>query len=153
MAEPADNFRDLDTVRWDELEEITDRLEAAWKSGGPVELSPFLPGEGNAMRSMALLELIKVDMECRWRNGKPVVLDYYVDKYKELGGRRSLPAHLIYEEYRVRQRLGDKPPLTAYKQRFPTQFTELERLIRDQPIPTTPISDTPKTPVLTKPEA
>jgi formylglycine-generating enzyme required for sulfatase activity len=136
MSDRDQTFSDLDSVRWNQLEEMASRLEAAWKLGGPVDLNTILPPEGDPLRSHVLPELVKVDMECRWRRGQPVVLDYYVDKFKELGPHRALSPTLILEEYRVRQCFGDRPPIDLYQQRFPRQFEELRRLVSVQSLKT-----------------
>src|SRR5437763_16105890 len=112
MAESADPFKDLDTRRWDHLEDLASRLEEAWKAGAPVALAANLPPPDDPLRKVALVELIKVDMECRWRHGKAVGLDHYLDKFDELRPKRTLAAELIYEEYRLPHRFGDKPALS-----------------------------------------
>jgi serine/threonine protein kinase len=67
-----------------------------------------------------------------------------------------LPPRLIYEEYLVRQHLGDKPQVAMYKERFPEQFTELERLVQQQPLPPTqtpPPAPHAETPSLALPQS
>lgn len=136
MAENANDMVDLTDADWDALEELASRLEEAWKKGGPVDLTAFLPQADNPLRRPALQELVKVDMECRWRRGQPVVLDYYLDKFPELGRARDLPVKLIFEEFRVRKLFGDRPSLEVYRIRFPGQFESLHRLVNDEPLPT-----------------
>src|SRR5262249_58901124 len=53
---------------------------------------------------------------------------------------------LIYEEYRVRHMHGDKPPVTAYQERFPDDYEELKRLVQEQPMPTIMQTNTPSAP-------
>src|SRR4051812_10456802 len=105
MAENAHEMSALtDAQMLDELENLASKLEDAWKKGGgPPDLAALLPPPPSPLRKHALVELIKVDLECRWRRGQPVVLDYYLDKFSDLGRPRDLPAKLIFEEYRVRQ--------------------------------------------------
>ena len=96
----------LNTKNWENLESLADSLEQAWKGGCP-DINEFLPPPGSANRAVILHELIKTDMECRWRHGQAIVLDYYLEKFAaDLGPSESLPAALIYEEYRVRQLFG-----------------------------------------------
>lgn len=136
MAENTQDTVELTDDDWESLEELASHLEDAWKKGGPVDLATFLPDAASPLRKAALHELIKVDLECRWTKGQPVVLDYYIDKFPELGRPRDLPPRLIYEEYRVRQLRGDRPQLDLYKTRFPTQFEQLQKFLTDEPIPT-----------------
>lgn len=121
---------------WDRIEALAGQLEARWKEGGTVDLVGLIPPEGDPLRRAALEELVKVDLECRWRRGQPVVLDYYLDKFNDLGPKRNLTAALVFEEYRVRNLFGDAPPLALYQQRFPTQYAEFEKLAEANPFPT-----------------
>jgi serine/threonine protein kinase len=136
---------------WDHLLSVADRFEEAWKGSENVDLLTFLPPPGTPLRSAVLQELVKTEMEVRCRRGLPVELEDYVARFPELGTLRSLPARLIYEEYRVRQLYGDRPPLNNYRERFPQQFSELRHLLREQPLPTSagppapPSSNSPKT--------
>jgi serine/threonine protein kinase len=133
MNSPSD-LGQLGTSEWQRLQDCADRFEKAWQNGATVDLNQFLPAPGDPLRRMTLLELIKADLEFRWRHGQVLGLEYYVEKFPELGTIRDLPAELIYEEYRVRHHLGDKPPLQAYQTRFPVQFPELMRLLQGQPV-------------------
>ena len=53
-----------------------------------------------------LHELIKTEMEVRYRRRQNYPLEEFLRRYPELGGPEKLPAGLLYEEYRVRQRHG-----------------------------------------------
>src|SRR5262249_49027452 len=75
-------------------------------------------------------------LEFRWRRGLRACLEPYLEQFPELGPPSALEPRLIYEEYRVRQQAGDRPPLADYRARFPAQFAELERLVRVDPVPT-----------------
>ena len=135
MANPDNSISKLDSDLWNRLDELASKLEKSWRKG-PVDLASILPDEADPLRPLALRELVKVDMELRWRSGESVKLDYYVAKYVELGPAKSLPASLIFEEYRVRQVFGDRPELQSYRSRFPSQYPDLEKIVREQPLPT-----------------
>src|SRR5262249_56789684 len=114
------------------LRDHATRFEQAWQAGGPAELADFLPPAGDPQRLPCLHELVKVDLEMRWRRGQPVVLEYYLEKFPELRPASSLPPALVYEEYLVRHLHGDKPALSAYQGRFPGQFEEVNRMVGQQ---------------------
>jgi serine/threonine protein kinase len=152
MNRPAD-LGHLGTGEWEQLQSLADRFEQAWKAAakpddGP-DLNSFLPPPGELLRLVALHELIKTDLEIRWRRGQAIGLERYVEKHAELGSAHDLPAHLLYEEYRVRQLYGDKPQVASYQIRFPRQFDQLQRLVHDQPLPT--VVTGPATPSLAAP--
>jgi len=133
----------LNTKNWANLQELADSLEHAWTKGEPADLALFLPPPGTPTRSAILQELIKTDLGCRWRHGQAVLLDFYLEKFaSDLGSTSSLPAALVYEEYRVRQLFGDRPALKQFQSRFPNQIAEVERLLIENPLPDTQNSET-----------
>lgn len=143
------NLGDLKTSDWEKLQAIADRFERDWQfcSTGdkPPELADYLPPVGEALRLPALHELIKTDLEICCRRGHAVDLEKYVERFPELGSKDELPTSLIYEEYRVRQTHGDRPPAETYQSRFPKQFTELQALIKERALETL-AAPTEKTP-------
>ena len=57
---------------WERLQEILDRFEKAWSnvaSEDAIDLKAYLPGAEDPLRPVALQELIKADLEIRWRRG------------------------------------------------------------------------------------
>ncbi|MCI0641317.1 MAG: bifunctional serine/threonine-protein kinase/formylglycine-generating enzyme family protein [Gemmataceae bacterium] len=136
MPGPGDLGR-LNSTDWNQLQDAANSLEEAWKKGDTVDLAQYLPPSGVATRTTILQELIKTDLECRWRRGQRVGLDYYLEKFPaELGTTQTVPASLIHEEYRVRKNFGDRAPLEQYKDRFPQQFEELQRLAEQDSVRT-----------------
>jgi serine/threonine protein kinase len=126
------DYGTLQPEDWERLGELADRFEAAWKDLPGVDLEQFLPQRDNPLRPLALQELIKTDLELRWRGGLQITLEVYSQRFPELGKLQTLPPDLIHQEYRVRQAHGDRPPLSEYRQRFPAQFPQLEQLIRQE---------------------
>src|SRR4051812_43180050 len=101
------------------LLDASERFETDWQkvSGRDVsiDLSEYLPPSADPLRSTVLHELIKTDLEIRYRRGLGVTLEFYLKRFPELGATRTLSHRLIYEEYRVRQLYGDKPDLASYQ--------------------------------------
>lgn len=141
MGSPANRGR-LTNEEWARLQEFLERFEKTWDGKAaavePKDLRDWLPPEGDPLRAAALEEMVKSELEIRWRHGRGLALETYLEQLPELGNRATLAAALIYEEFRARQRFGDRPPLAAYQERFPDQFPELERLVRKNPVPPSP---------------
>src|SRR5947209_5107007 len=101
MQGPSD-LGHLKTQQWQRLQDLADQFEKAWQQpqddSEPIDLGRFLPPVGDPLRAIALPELIKTDLEIRWRRGQVVGLEFYLDKFPELGASRSLSPQLIYEE-------------------------------------------------------
>ncbi len=133
MTRPSE-LGSLKTNEWQRLQELTDRFEEAWQQADSVNLSVYLPAKGDSLRGVALFELIKSDLEIRWRHGQIIGLEFYLDRFPELAEAGRLPIELIFEEYRVRQLYGDRPELGTYRTRFSDQFAELKRMVEANPL-------------------
>lgn len=100
------------------------QFQTAWRPDGSTAPEAFLPPPGARHRSSVLVELFRTDMERHARSGRPVRADKYLER---------LPADtvdeaavtLIAQEYRLRQRYGDRPTLAEYESRFPAVIPEL----------------------------
>lgn len=114
----------------DRLAECIDALIAAWGLGGaPPNLAPFVVALPTEIRSLALVELIKVDLEHRWDDRRaPKLLEAYLLDFPELCAD-GVPCDLIYEEYHIRKQLGDSVDAQDYFERFPAHASELGRLL------------------------
>jgi serine/threonine protein kinase/formylglycine-generating enzyme required for sulfatase activity len=146
MASPTD-LGQLPSSAWGRLLELVGRFEQAWREAGSADLAAFLPPPEDPLRPAALHELIKTELEIRWRRGLGGELEDYLKKFPELGPAESLPPQLIFEEYRVRQRFGDRPLLNDYRGRFPAQYERVQQLVVEQATdPPGPSSTPPQSP-------
>ena len=110
------------------LEEFLTRFLLAWETDPPPDLCNFLPETG-AIRRLTLAELIKVDLEYRWRVHKlPKRLEEYCREFPELlaGG---IPPDLVYEEFHILKQAGEKVDAQEYLTAFPDQDTEIACLL------------------------
>jgi formylglycine-generating enzyme required for sulfatase activity len=137
MDRPA-HLGKLTALEWQQLQALLDRFEHAWQSGSQQDLAGLLPPAGDRLRLVALLELIKSELEIRWRRGQRVLFEEYLKAFPELRQEPGLWPALLAEEFRVRRDHGDRPALTEYRERFPAQFAALARLCGEQPPPPAP---------------
>ena len=140
-----------------DLLSLLERFDRAWRGQMPPRIDEFLPPKSSVndvaeetLRRERLEELIKIDLEYRWRHdgcnsadgstarsaeGNPAqktdtlpmcpLLEDYLSCYRELGPSDRLSPDLIGEEYRVRHRWGDLPGHAEYFSRFPIQGPRL----------------------------
>jgi serine/threonine protein kinase len=131
------------------LHQLAKRMEAALDEDPSVDLGGLLPpSSAPRERLIALHEMIKIELELRWGQNRPVTLEEYMRRFPELGPAAILPVDLIHEEYCARHRYGDRPPLEDYKKRFPEQYAQLVQKVRSHPDVTCAKTNIPFTRIL-----
>jgi WD40 repeat protein/serine/threonine protein kinase len=108
-----------------------DAFEEAWQAAPFPAIESFLADVPGNERRKLLIELLKIDLDQRWRctsvpsdasalPARPLLEDY-ARYFPELGDVAQLPITLIREEYWVRHCWGDRPSLDTYLKRFAPQ--------------------------------
>jgi serine/threonine protein kinase len=131
------------------LEKQLFQFDQAWRSGTIPSIESVLASVIDQTSSAAgpsrralLEELIKIDLEYRWRKGQPWSggrqsisagprLEDYAERHKELGPAAQLSVELIAEEYRARHFWGDRPSHQEYLTRFPQSAAALRTILAD----------------------
>lgn len=131
MAQALDDLSGGEaSILWQQLSECLDAFVSAWQKSNdsPPALAEYLPASPPALRRMALVEAIKVDLEYRWQEKRwPKTVEQYVAEFPELTAD-GFPCDVIYEEYHVRKQRGDAVSINDYCRRFPEVEGELRRL-------------------------
>lgn len=143
------------------MDEVLNYFELLWKEGLAPSLDDALrrfaevsPGSSAAQRRDCLVELIKIDLEFRWRTGEvpteethaiqdgdtPIAnrdgtvralrLEHYLDSYAEIASHPDAVIDLAAEEFRVRTRWGDQPSIDEYTARFHDSGDEIRDRLR-----------------------
>ena len=123
-----------------DLEQVLFRFDQAWRQGSCPPLEGFLSEvvDEGARRTL-LEELVKIDLEYRWRTvlaaapaKSPLAykphLEEYLPRLPDLFTAGQLSLEMIGHEYRVRKLLGNNPNPAEYAARFAPQWNELEKL-------------------------
>ncbi|TWT75537.1 Serine/threonine-protein kinase PrkC [Posidoniimonas polymericola] len=105
---------------WTEVAEYVERYEQAAGDGGVVALARFLPAAGHPLRCRVAVELVRVDLERRWEQGRPRPLADYRDETPELFDDPALLSEAAYEEFRLRRQAGEQVSRDEYADRFGT---------------------------------
>lgn len=101
-----------------ELDSFLKAFEAALASGQTVDLAAFLPPVEHPLRLHVLRELIRVEMEFGWSQGKPHRLSEYESRFPELFEDPESLEEVAYEEYRLRCLHGEPAFPLEYQSRF-----------------------------------
>jgi eukaryotic-like serine/threonine-protein kinase len=95
----------------DWVDERADAFEAAWRRGPRPALAPFLGDEQGGRRLALLAELVRIDLEYRWKAGDAAGLEDYLADFPELrGADGALPDELVLYAQRLRQPFGGPDP-------------------------------------------
>jgi hypothetical protein len=111
-----------------------DRFRKARTLDPQCDLGDFLPPPGAGDRFAVLVELIKLDLEHRAKAGQPTRLEPYLRRFAADLPAAAVPVSLLYEEYRVRHRFADAPPVGEYRARFPARYDEFRQYVDRHPL-------------------
>jgi eukaryotic-like serine/threonine-protein kinase len=103
---------------WPALGEYIEVYESALAFKGEAELAEFAPPANHPERLAILCELVRVDLEYQWEQGRQPHLEHYRDRFPALFEEPELVREMAYEEYRQRQRAGEAPASADYRRRF-----------------------------------
>ena len=111
------------------LESWLVEFDESWHSERLAERVRELPPHWNPLRLPALAEMVKIDLERQWQQGRRLPIEAYLKTYPELGTRKTVTADLIQAEYEVRRQFGVPADIAHFAKRFPQQAAELRRLV------------------------
>jgi serine/threonine protein kinase len=104
----------------------------AWKTSAAPSPADFLADARPAVRRLLLVELVKVDLNRRWR--RPDLrrkVEHYLELFPELTADGQLPYDLVVEEYQARRQQGEVADIEEYERRFASHAEPLRRLLLD----------------------
>src|SRR4051794_6339951 len=68
------------------IDRVADRFESHWQAPTPPAIADFLVGAVGTGRAQLLKELVKIDLEHRWRSGEHRKVEDYLADWPELQG-------------------------------------------------------------------
>ncbi|MCA8997148.1 MAG: protein kinase [Planctomycetaceae bacterium] len=121
-----------------EFEDYIDEFEQLCQKSTVSHLATWLESRSLPVQQRAhlLVELIAVDLEYTWKRMHPIDLEsedvrlaeWYFQEFPETSdGSERL--QIIVEEFIVRQRWGDQPPIESYRFRFANGWDELQPML------------------------
>jgi eukaryotic-like serine/threonine-protein kinase len=103
---------------WPSVDDVVEAYESARACSERVNIAEFLPGAGHPEYMAILCELIRVDLEYSWQDGRPNRLDHYRERFPELFGDSRCVQEIAFEEFRLRRQAGEDPSPLEYRRRF-----------------------------------
>jgi len=108
-----------------QLSMVADAFHAARQKGAVDDWACYLDAVPEHLRRAALVELVIIDLEYRWREGENPCIEEYIHRFPLLGPQEAVPDELILEEVRCRRQAGQAVALQDIAQRFPLQFPRI----------------------------
>jgi serine/threonine protein kinase/Flp pilus assembly protein TadD len=121
ITDPQGNNRAAASAQ---LDDFVAAFEAARGRGGRDDLAEFLPERGHPLYLEALRELVRVDLELGWEQGRPRPLEEYRRRFPELFADPDSLAAIAFEEYRLRRAAGENPTPAEYERRYGLPVTD-----------------------------
>src|SRR5262249_41661488 len=100
----------------------TDPAEAfgrLWSQGRQPDLGAFLAQVG-PLPLPQLAEVVRVEQRQRWQAGQPVSAEAFLQQFPDLQADPDLAVDLIFNEFLLREKLGQQPEPEEYLRRFPS---------------------------------
>src|SRR6266852_1699924 len=94
---------------WEEIDPFIEAYEKSQARHGRAELSAFLPDPAHHHYLAVLRELVRADLEYHWRQGRPRRAQDYLAEFPVLRDDPTGLGGVAFEEYRQRQRAGERP--------------------------------------------
>ncbi len=129
---------------WEQIAEKIDTLVAAWANysselANEPDLEPLVADLPPHQRITALGELIKVDLEHRWQEGRaPRKVESYFEQFPELRDFDAAAVGLVFEEIQIRRQAGEEVGPGEIHERFPEYAVELTPFIGSLALPGSP---------------
>ncbi len=100
------------------MDAIIESFEDAHASENPVRIRDFLPDRTDAIYTQVLQELVRINMEKRFRSHESISLEDYREDFPELFESADLLAPLAFEEFRLRLQSAAPLDSSAFANRY-----------------------------------
>ena len=80
------------------LDAIVDRFEESWRTNGDADIDDYLPPPDCPNYPEILLELIRLDLEIRWKKGEQPRVEDYLEGFADSEFSPQAVEQLAYEE-------------------------------------------------------
>jgi hypothetical protein len=133
MTGLKDHLQHLSAEQRQQLEALLAEFDQGWHEGQLASWVRRLPPADHPLRRAALLEMVKIDLERQWQQGRRALVEAYLHFFPELGTRDSVSAELLLAEYEARRLCGAAADLTEFAKRYPRQANQLKQLAESAP--------------------
>ena len=106
-----------------------EELARLWELGNRVDIDAFLKAVG-PLAAADLADVMHVDQHRRWQAGERPAAEGYVKRFSGICVDADAVVDIVFHEYVLRERLGERPTAKEFADRFPAYAHALEGQIR-----------------------
>ncbi|MGD9720147.1 MAG: serine/threonine-protein kinase [Pirellulales bacterium] len=105
-----------------------EQLTRLWEQGTRISVEDFLSPFGR-LSPAQLSEVLRLDQRRRWQAGERILAERYLGNYPDVSADEEAAVDVIFHEFLLRERLGERPQVQEYRERFPAHADVLESQI------------------------
>ncbi len=114
-----------------DLEQVIDRFESDRQASPLVDVADYFPAPNHPQFEALALELLRVDMEYSWTDGKRSLLRAYCQRFPTLLSSADRLGTLAFEEYRLRRDAGETVDRWEYAKEFGADVAQWPELSQE----------------------
>ncbi len=99
-----------------------------WRAGQRPEAARFLTQVG-PLPPAQVAAVLRVDQRERWQAGERILAETYLQQHPQVRADPEAVLDLIFNEFLLRERLGERPGPEEYRRRFPEHAAVIEQQI------------------------
>src|SRR5438105_4646182 len=107
---------------------VAEELWRLWEQGQRPDVNALLEKAG-ALSPAQVALVLRADQRQRWPAGERVPAERYLQDHPELHANPDGAIDLIFNEYLLREKEGERPAPSEFTQRFPTYAAVLQAQI------------------------
>jgi eukaryotic-like serine/threonine-protein kinase len=114
------------------------RLWQLWRQGQRPDVDAFLAQAGS-LSPDEVAATLRVDQRQRWQAGERILAESYLQRHSQVRADPETAVDLVFNEFLVRDQLGERPDAEEYLRRFPEYAgvlgaqIELHRALHSRP--------------------
>jgi serine/threonine-protein kinase len=108
---------------------LVEQFEQLWRQGVQPDIDAFLAKAG-PLSPPVLSAVLRVDQREQWARGRRVQAEEYLERHPALGTDSEAALDLIFHEFLLRERAGERPGAEEYLVRFPRYAPTLAEQIQ-----------------------
>lgn len=109
--------------------DAAERLWQLWQRGQRPDVDAFLTLAG-PLSPADVAAVLRIDQRHRWQAGERILAETYLQRYPAVRADPESAVDLIFNEFLLRDRLGERPDPDEYLRRFPEHVAVLEPQIQ-----------------------